>query len=96
MGSRCPHGLAPVRSRPVFPLVPYFEQRSLFAVDEAGSPWLRVASFFAGIGGFDLGFERAGLESVWQCELKSFCTDILEQHWPAVPRATDIREVRCR
>ena len=46
----------------------------------------RVASFFAGIGGFDLGFERAGLETVWQCEKKSFCLDILEKHWPEVYR----------
>ena len=53
------------------------EQRSLFAVDEAGSPRLRVASFFAGIGGFDLGFERAGLESVWQFRSqKPFFIDI--------------------
>lgn len=54
---------------------------------------LRVASFFAGIGGFDLGFERAGIETVWQCEKKPFCLDILEKHWPTVPRASDIREV---
>jgi DNA (cytosine-5)-methyltransferase 1 len=54
---------------------------------------LRVASFFAGIGGFDLGFDRAGMETVWQCEKKSFCLDILEQHWPLVPRSTDIQEV---
>lgn len=54
---------------------------------------LRVASFFAGIGGFDLGFERAGIETVWQCEKKEFCLDILEKHWPDVPRAYDIQEV---
>jgi len=54
---------------------------------------LTVASFFAGIGGFDLGFERAGMQTVWQCEVNSFCADILEQHWPDVPRATDIRKV---
>lgn len=53
----------------------------------------RVASFFAGIGGFDLGFERAGLETVWQCEINDFCLDILEQHWPHVERVRDIREV---
>lgn len=52
-----------------------------------------MASFFAGIGGFDLGFERAGIETVWQCEKKDFCRDILEQHWPGVPRASDIMEV---
>ncbi len=54
---------------------------------------LRTASFFAGIGGFDLGFERAGLETVWQCEKKPFCLDILEQHWPYVPRSNNIQEV---
>lgn len=57
-------------------------------------PPIRVASFFAGIGGFDLGFERAGIETVWQCEKKGFCLDILEQHWPLVPRAEDIKEVK--
>lgn len=55
---------------------------------------IRVASFFAGIGGFDLGFERAGMETVWQCEKKPFCLDILEQHWPYVPRVADIKEVQ--
>ncbi len=48
---------------------------------EQDDPKIAVASFFAGIGGFDLGFERAGMESVWQCEIKPFCVDILEQHW---------------
>lgn len=56
-------------------------------------PRIRLASFFAGIGGFDLGFELAGLETVWQCEINSFCREILEQHWPHVARASDIREV---
>ena len=55
---------------------------------------LRVASFFAGIGGFDLGFEKAGLKTVWQCELKPFCSTILEEHWPDVGRKQDIQEVK--
>jgi DNA (cytosine-5)-methyltransferase 1 len=59
----------------------------------ADGPRLRIASFFAGIGGFDLGFENAGMETVWQCEKKEFCLDILEKHWPDVPRAEDITEV---
>lgn len=62
------------------------------AADE-DSPRVRLASFFAGIGGFDLGFERAGIETAWQCEIKPFCLDILEQHWPLAKRATDIRKV---
>lgn len=54
---------------------------------------LRVASFFAGIGGFDLGFENVGMETVWQCEKKPFCLDILAKQWPDVPRVEDITEV---
>lgn len=54
---------------------------------------VRLASLFSGIGGFELGFERAGMETVWQCEIHEFCRTILEKHWPNVPRATDIREV---
>lgn len=57
------------------------------------TPRVQLASFFAGIGGFDLGFERAGMETIWQCEKKSFCLEILEQHWPHVERAEDITEV---
>jgi site-specific DNA-cytosine methylase len=37
---------------------------------------MRVSSFFAGIGGFDLGFERAGMNVVFQCELDPFCQQI--------------------
>lgn len=53
----------------------------------------KVASFFAGIGGFDLGFERAGAEIVWQCEVNRFCLDVLAEHWPDVPRADDITKL---
>lgn len=56
-------------------------------------PSIRVVSFFAGIGGFDYGFEQAGMRTVWQCEKKEFCLDILEKHWPDVPRAKDIQGV---
>lgn len=55
---------------------------------------LRVASFFAGIGGFDLGFERAGMNVVFQCEIDKFCQSILKKHWPAVPLHGDIKTLR--
>ena len=42
----------------------------------------QVASFFAGIGGFDLACERAGFEVVFQCEINRFCQDVLKRHWP--------------
>ena len=52
-----------------------------------------AASFFAGIGGLDLGFERAGFRSAFQCEVKDFCCRVLAQHWPDVPRKLDIKEL---
>ena len=53
-----------------------------------------LASFFSGIGGLDLGLERAGFAVNFQCEIKPFCLDILEQHWPDVPRKRDLRDVK--
>ncbi len=55
---------------------------------------IKVASFFAGIGGFDLGFERTKrMKVVWQCEIQPYCRDILLQHWADVPCVEDIKEV---
>ena len=53
-----------------------------------------VASFFSGIGGFDLGLQNAGFKIGFQCEIDEFCTRILQRHWPSVERRFDIREVR--
>ncbi len=54
---------------------------------------LTVGSLFAGIGGFDLGFERAGFEIKWQVEIDPFCRAVLEKHWPDVRRYEDVRTV---
>lgn len=54
---------------------------------------LKVNSFFAGIGGFDLGFERQGFASSFICENNAFCNEVLSAHWPKVPKAGDINEV---
>ena len=52
---------------------------------------LTHGSLFAGIGGFDLGFERAGFKTVWQVEIDPFCRKVLEKHWPNVQRFDDVR-----
>ena len=54
---------------------------------------LRVLELFAGIGGFGLGLERAGMKVVGQVEIDEYCQKILEKHWPKVSRWSDIRHV---
>lgn len=53
-----------------------------------------VASFFSGIGGFDLGFARAGFEITMQCEIDDFCNQILQRHWPGIKHFNDIGGLR--
>jgi DNA (cytosine-5)-methyltransferase 1 len=58
-----------------------------------GDERLTVGSLFSGIGGFDLGFERAGFEIRWQVEIDPFCQSVLAKHWPHVKRYGDIQAV---
>jgi DNA (cytosine-5)-methyltransferase 1 len=48
-------------------------------------------SLFSGVGGFDLGFDRAGYECRWQVEWDKHCQGVLARHWPDVPRWGDIQ-----
>lgn len=53
----------------------------------------RVLSLFAGIGGFDLGLERAGFRTAAFCEIDPYARRVLAKHWPEVPCYHDVREL---
>jgi len=50
-------------------------------------------SLFAGIGGIDLGLERAGMKCLWQVENDPYAVRVLEKHWPGVKRYGDIKAI---
>lgn len=52
---------------------------------------LTFGSLFSGVGGFDLGFDRAGLRCKWQVERDNFRRAVLAKHWPGVERWDDVR-----
>lgn len=52
---------------------------------------LTFGELFAGIGGFSLGLERAGMTCKWQVEIDPYATAVLRKHWPDVPKHDDVR-----
>ena len=55
-------------------------------------PTITFGSLFAGIGGIDLGLERAGMECAWQVEIDPYAQKVLAKHWPNVRRYSDVKE----
>ena len=54
---------------------------------------MKVGSMFAGIGGFDLGFERAGFDVAWCIEWDKNAQAVLRKRFPKATVYGDIREV---
>jgi DNA (cytosine-5)-methyltransferase 1 len=57
---------------------------------------LTFGSLFAGVGGFDMGFEQAGFECKFQVEWDKNCRSVLDRHWPDVEKWGDIINVNGR
>jgi len=50
-------------------------------------------SLFAGIGGFDLGFQRAGIKTIWDVEIEPYCQAVLRKNFPETEIYSDVKEV---
>jgi DNA (cytosine-5)-methyltransferase 1 len=48
------------------------------------------ASFFSGVGGLDLGLERAGWRTVSHSEIDPYASAVLAERWPGIPNLGDI------
>jgi DNA-cytosine methyltransferase len=55
---------------------------------------MKLLDLFSGIGGFSLGAEAHGIETIGFVEKDPFCQRVLKKHWPDVPIESDIRNVK--
>jgi len=54
---------------------------------------LTVLDLFSGIGGFSLGLEMAGMETIAFCEIDKKCQYVLNKHWPDIHIYDDIKKL---
>ena len=53
---------------------------------------MTYGSLFAGIGGFCLGMEQAGMRCAWRVEVEPNCCRVLSRHWPSDHLHKDVRD----
>ena len=52
---------------------------------------MKVLDLFSGIGGFSLGLEAAGMETVAFCEFDKHARKVLEKNWPKIKIHNDVK-----
>ncbi len=57
---------------------------------------LTVGSLFSGIGGLDLGLERAGMKVIWQSEIEPYASAVLAKNFQGVENLGDIKRIDWR
>lgn len=55
---------------------------------------LKIASFFAGVGGIDLGFENAGFKTIYANEFDNYAADTFEMNFDVKVDRRDINDVQ--
>lgn len=55
---------------------------------------MKCASFFAGVGGIDIGFKKAGFDTVYANELDKFAVTTLKENFDFIIDHRDIRDVK--
>ena len=54
---------------------------------------MKHGSLFSGIGGIDLGFEMAGIETTWTCEIDDWCNELLQKRFPNATHYRDVQKI---
>lgn len=57
---------------------------------------MKILDLFSGIGGFSLGLERAGMQTIAFCEVDPACRQVLKKHWPDVPIFEDVKTLTAK
>tara|TARA_R110002110_G_scaffold332075_2_gene543106 strand:- start:2151 stop:3122 length:972 start_codon:yes stop_codon:yes gene_type:complete len=59
---------------------------------------IKIGSLFSGIGGFELGLERAipNSKTIWQVEQNKFCKKVLQKHWPEARVFDDVKNINAQ
>lgn len=55
---------------------------------------LTHGSLFSGIGGFEIGADKAGIETLWNCEFEEHNRNILMKHFSDTKQYFDVREMQ--
>jgi DNA (cytosine-5)-methyltransferase 1 len=61
--------------------------------DSGGRYRPTAGGLFSGIGGLELGLERAGFDIVWHAETDPYASRVLKKHWPDVPNLGDVTKI---
>lgn len=54
---------------------------------------MNAISLFSGVGGFEIGFDRCGIDTVLQAERDRWCLEVLARHWPGTERIFDVHDL---